>query len=129
MALLPSFRGRTAGIAATVICSLTAASAMAGEVDVVGAKVTKSGDGVYRFDVTLKHADQGWDHYADRWDVLDRDGNKLGQRLLAHPHENEQPFTRSATIKIPASVREVTIRGNDSQHGLGGQEMRLAIPE
>ena len=102
---------------------------MAGEVDVVGAKVTKSGAGVYRFDVTLKHADAGWDHYADRWDVLDLAGNKLGQRLLAHPHDNEQPFTRSARIKIPASVREVTIRGNDSRHGLGGREMRLTIPE
>ena len=89
MAVLPSFRARAAGIATTVFCSLAAASAMAGEVDVVGAKVTKSGDGVYRFDVTLKHADQGWNHYANRWDVLDRDGNKLGQRLLAHPHENE----------------------------------------
>ncbi len=129
MALLPSFRGRTAGIAATVICSLTAALAMAGEVDVVGAKVTKSGAGVYRFDVTLKHADAGWDHFANRWDVLDLAGTKLGQRVLAHPHESEQPFTRSARIKIPASVREVTIRGNDSRHGLGGREMRLTIPE
>jgi len=96
---------------------------------VVGAKVTKSSDGVYRFDVTLKHADAGWDHYANRWDVLDLDGNKLGERVLAHPHENEQPFTRSGIIKIPASVREVVVRGHDLKHGLGGPELRLAIPQ
>jgi len=127
MAAFPSFRPLVVGIATVTFCVLNAGSAAAGEVDVVGAKVTKSGDGVYRFDVSLKHADAGWDHYANRWDVLDPEGNKLGERILAHPHENEQPFTRSATVKIPASVREVIIRGHDSQHGLGGAEMRVTI--
>ncbi len=49
--------------------------------------------------VTLSHPDTGWDHYADGWEVIAADGNRLGLRVLAHPHVNEQPFTRSLTIE------------------------------
>ena len=70
--------------------------ALAGEADVVGVEVTKQGQGRFRFDVTVRHADEGWDHYADRWEVLGPDGAALGVRELAHPHVNEQPFTRLA---------------------------------
>lgn len=48
--------------------------------------------------VTLRHPDTGWDHYADGWEVLDAAGNRLGLRVLAHPHVHEQPFTRSLTL-------------------------------
>jgi hypothetical protein len=115
------------------ICSLvapllTAVPASAGEVDVVGVKVTKAGGDVYRFDVTLRHADEGWEHYADRWEVVSLDGGKLGQRVLAHPHVDEQPFTRSASITIPAGTTEVIVRGHDLVHGYGGTEMRVSLP-
>jgi hypothetical protein len=36
--------------------------------------------GSYRFDVTVRHADTGWDHYADAWDILTPDGTLLGSR-------------------------------------------------
>ena len=96
----------------------------AGEVDVVGATYEPAGDGTYRFDVTLKHADSGWDHYADRWEVLAPDGTILATRVLAHPHTDEQPFTRSLSgVRIPKAVKRVEIRGHDSVHAYGGKTM------
>lgn len=77
----------------------------------------KSGD-TWTFDVTLTHADTGWDDYADGWRVLDAKGNELGVRNLAHPHVNEQPFTRSLSgVSIPADVTEVGIQARDSVGG------------
>lgn len=103
-------------------------TAFADKADVVGAEITALGDNRYRVSATVKHADTGWDHYADRWDVLSPDGTVLGVRELAHPHENEQPFTRSLTLTIPAGIKFVTLRANDSVHGLGGAEFLLEIP-
>jgi len=104
-------------------------NAFAGEADVVGVEVTKQGEGRFRFDVTVRHADEGWDHYADRWEVLGPEGAALGVRELAHPHVNEQPFTRSLSgVEIPANVAEVSVRARDSVHGYGGAEMTVAVP-
>lgn len=105
------------------------ADATAGEADVVDVKITRAGAGTYRFDVTVKHADEGWKHYADAWEVVAPDGTVLGTRTLAHPHENEQPFTRSLSgVRIPDGVDEVTLRAHDSVHELGGAEMRVQVP-
>lgn len=81
-----------------VIC----ASAASADAPVIEAVETANG----RFNVTLSHPDTGWDHYADGWRVEDVDGNVLGLRVLAHPHVNEQPFTRSLQIDgpLPAMV-------------------------
>ncbi len=100
----------------------------AGEVDVENVRIVAMGENSFRLDVTLRHADEGWDHYADRWDVLDQSGNVLGSRILAHPHVNEQPFTRSLTLQIPPQIKSVTIRANDSVHKLGGKEMKIDVP-
>ncbi len=106
-----------------------AGPAMAGEADVVDVEVAKQGEGEFRFDVTVRHADEGWDHYADRWDVVGPDGDVLGSRNLLHPHVNEQPFTRSLTgVAIPDDVAQVTLRAHDSVHGLGGAEMSVSVP-
>ncbi|WP_425040133.1 hypothetical protein [Primorskyibacter sp. S187A] len=81
------------------------------------AVASKTGD-TWRIDVTLLHPDTGWDHYADGWEVLDADGNRLGYRKLHHPHVNEQPFTRSLTgISIPAGTTRVFVRGHCNVHG------------
>ena len=78
--------------------------------------------------MTVRHADTGWDHYANRWDVLAPDGTILGTRTLFHPHENEQPFTRSLTgVSIPDGVTSVTIRAHDSLHGASGREFTVGI--
>ncbi len=68
--------------------------------------------------MTLRHADTGWEHYADLWVVETPDGRELGRRVLYHPHENEQPFTRSQRIEIPRRVSEVRVRAGDNIEGL-----------
>ena len=102
--------------------------ATAGEADVLDAKVRALGNGQFRIDVTVEHADDGWHHYANRWDVLGPDGQLIGERVLLHPHDNEQPFTRSLTLAIPDDVSAVTLQANDSVHGLGGATITLEIP-
>ncbi len=106
-----------------------AAAAQAGETDVVGARAVKEGGNLWRFDVTLKHADEGWDHYADKWDVLTPDGKLLGTRVLYHPHVEEQPFTRSlGGVAVPEEIDAVVIRGHDKVHAYGGKEMTVELP-
>lgn len=105
-------------------------SAYAGEADVLGATARCNTASVCSFSVTVQHADEGWDHYANQWDVLDAEGNVLGERVLLHPHENEQPFTRSLSgVKIPPGLQQVTIRAQDSVHGYGGQEIVVKLPK
>ncbi len=96
---------------------LTALPAFADQAKVEGATARKSGN-TWTFEVTIRHPDTGWDHYADGWAVLAPDGRQLGYRTLHHPHENEQPFTRSLSdVKIPADISQVQIRAHDSVHG------------
>ena len=98
--------------------------AIADEADVVAVKATQTGKQTYRFDVTIRHDDTNWEHYADSWEVLAPDGSILGTRVLAHPHINEQPFTRSLSgVKIPAGINQVKIRVHDSVHAFGGDTM------
>ncbi|MEO1223194.1 MAG: hypothetical protein AAFX92_03125 [Pseudomonadota bacterium] len=119
---------RFAATAAVGITLMTGLHAQAGEADVVAVEASQSANGTWRFDVTVAHEDEGWDHYADQWDVLAPDGTVLGERVLAHPHVTEQPFTRSLSgVVIPPEVDEVTVRARDSVHGYGGAEMTISI--
>ena len=100
----------------------------ANEVRIVDVKVECSGSCTFR--VTLEHGDQGWDHYADRWDVVTLDDRLLKSRVLHHPHENEQPFTRSVSgVQIPADQSQIKIRARDSKHGYSSQEFIVDIPD
>lgn len=103
--------------------------AQAGEADVLDVSATRTGGGMWRFDVTVRHADEGWDHYADAWDVVAPDGTVLGTRTLYHPHVEEQPFTRSLSgVRIPDGIAFVRLRARDSVHAYGGKEMRVELP-
>lgn len=93
-------------------------SAYAGDVKILGADFLKTGNNSWSLDVTLKHGDTGWDHYADKWRVVDAENNILGERVLYHPHVNEQPFTRGLNdVKIPEDTRTVYIEAHDKVHG------------
>ncbi|AML51365.1 hypothetical protein [Falsihalocynthiibacter arcticus] len=82
----------------------------------------------WRFDVSILHPDSGWDHYADGWKIIAPDGSILGQRSLAHPHENEQPFTRSVTgITIPDGVTHVFIQANCLTDGETSEPYRFDL--
>lgn len=88
----------------------------------------KGADG-WRFDVTLSHPDSGWEHYADGWRVLAMDGTELGLRVLAHPHEAEQPFTRSlGGVQIPKSARQVQIQTRCLVDGWAEQTLTVTLP-
>ncbi len=111
---------------ALVIISLFATPAIAGEADVSAVTVTKASNGTYRFDVSVLHMDEGWDHFANKWEVVAPDGTILATRVLAHPHVGQLPFTRSTSgVEIPDNIKQVTIRANDSVHGMGGKEMSV----
>jgi hypothetical protein len=109
--------------------------ALAGEADVVDARVEcRPAPGgrdasICKFAVSVRHADEGWDHYANRYEILAPDGQVLATRVLRHPHVEEQPFTRGISrVRIPHAVDEVTIRAGDLVHGLGGAELQLKVP-
>ncbi len=106
---------------------LLPSSLLAGESDVIAADSEPVGGNFYRITVTVRHQDEDWDHYVKNWSVLDMDGNVLGVHGLRHPHVNEQPFTRTATMIIPQHVDKVIIRAYDSVHGTGGNELMLYI--
>lgn len=101
---------------------------MAGEANVLAVNVEPLGERQYRISVTLAHKDTGWDHYANAWLVFDEEGNSLGERVLLHPHVNEQPFTRTTTLTIPDTVKLITIKGQDSLHGIAGKMMVVELP-
>ncbi len=104
-------------------------AALAGRADVVMAQAVSAGGGTWRFHVTVAHGDTGWAHYADKWDVVAPDGRVLGTRVLLHPHETEQPFTRSlGGVAVPGDVTEVIVRAHDKVHGYGGREVTVQLP-
>lgn len=116
------------GLVASIFISFAAMNVSAGEVDVVDVTIESLGGGKFRINATLSHEDTGWDHYANRWDVLDESGKIIGVRELGHPHVNEMPFTRSVSITIPESVKNITVRANDSVHDTGGVTFDIAVP-
>ena len=101
--------------------------ARGGDVTIVDARVECPS--TCAFSVTLEHDDEGWHHYANQWEVLTLDDRLLGTRVLYHPHENEQPFTRSLSgVAIAPEIRRVKIRARDSVHGYAAQEFELELP-
>lgn len=92
-------------------------------------------DGSWTFHVTVRHPDTGWEDYADGWDVVTANGTVLKPsdgdpftRLLLHPHENEQPFTRSQSgIRVPEGVSKLTVRAHDIVDGFGGREVDVDL--
>ena len=92
--------------------------------DVLFVRAQLQTDGTWSFDVTVQHEDTGWEHYADRWEVLTPEGQVLATRVLTHPHVNEQPFTRSQSgIVISEGVTQVRVRAHDLADGYGGREV------
>lgn len=101
---------------------------LAGEAAVVDGTVQRLSDGQFRFEATVQHNDQGWDHYANRWEVLLPDGTVVATRVLAHPHTAE-PFTRSLSgVRLPEGTDRVLLRAHDSVHGYGGATFELTLP-
>lgn len=104
------------------------AKANAGEVDILSADFQRNSGKLWSANVTLKHDDMGWDHYADGWRVVDGEGKVLGNRVLFHPHVKEQPFTRGlSNIEIPDGVTKVFVEAHDKVHGWSRQELEIDL--
>ena len=96
---------------------------------VISVRAVEQDSELWRFDVTVRHNDDGWEHYADAWQVVrPPDGEVLAERVLAHPHVNEQPFTRSQSgVRIPRELTVVTVHAKCNVHGFGGREVTVDL--
>jgi hypothetical protein len=106
----------------------TSQVAGSGCADVIDATVSDDG-GTFTVSATISSADTGWEKYADAWQLWDADGNVIGERVLTHPHVDEQPFTRSQSgIVIPDGLTEVTVAARDLVAGFCGELFTLEVP-
>lgn len=96
--------------------------------EVLKVDATSSGNGKWRFNVTLSSKYDSPQRYADAWRVLDSKDQELGIRVLGHDHASEQPFTRSGTIKIPSDTKVVYVEGRDQENGWSGQRFEYQMP-
>lgn len=109
-------------------------AAIAGEPKTLEVKIEPAGEeGDTRFfnvTATILHEDTGWDHFCNRFEVLDaKTGRLLGQRVLAHPHEDEQPFTRTLfSMPVPPGVTRVRVRAHDSKDGYEQEPVEMDLP-
>ncbi|QDC11683.1 hypothetical protein FHY55_17625 [Oceanicola sp. D3] len=82
----------------------------------------------WRFEVTLSHGDTGWEDYANGWRVTNETGKVLGTRVLAHPHVDEQPFTRGlGGVRIPQGVTRVWIETSTLPEGWDGARYQVDL--
>jgi hypothetical protein len=96
--------------------------------DVIAVGITAQATG-YQVSATISSPDTGWDKYADAWVVRTLDGEVLGTRVLAHPHVDEQPFTRSlGGVEIPEGVDRVEVAARDSVEGFCGETVVVELP-
>jgi hypothetical protein len=113
---------------AALILAVASGAAACGEVDILGAEFRSDGGDRWSIAVTLRHADTGWDHYADAWRVVDGEGAVLGERVLLHPHVDEQPFERSLNgVRIPSGTRVVYVEARDTVHGLSPNRLEVDL--
>lgn len=124
--MYPFLKHALLGLGAALACAATASASPS---VIEHAEAERSGAG-WRISVTLSHADTGWDHYADGWEVQTPDGTVIGTRVLHHPHVHEQPFTRSlGGVSVPPGVTELIIRARCNVDGYTGEPFVLVLPE
>lgn len=108
-----------------ILLALLPGALLADPAEIVGAEARQTGAG-WQVSVTLAHPDTGWAHYADAWRVELEDGTILGERILLHPHVEEQPFTRGLSgVVVPDGVGQVFIRARCLVDGWG--DTRFAV--
>ncbi len=71
---------------------------------VIGMRFSRDADpSTLSLGATVRHDDQGWDDYAD---TIVFGGAENGRLALGHPHDDEQPFTRSKdNVRATGEVR------------------------
>lgn len=84
----------------------------------------RTGENTYTVSATVRHNDTGWNNYANAFEVKG-DNVENGERVLLHPHENEQPFTRSQSGVVATGL--VYVEAKDNVEGLGGSLIYLDL--
>ncbi|MBO6949430.1 MAG: hypothetical protein JJ855_15730 [Rhodospirillales bacterium] len=106
-----------------------AASVSADQPAVLDVTSSANPDGTYAIHATVTHRDEGWRHYADKWEVMTADGKVVATRQLYHPHVDEQPFTRSLSrVEVPIGTTEVTVRAFCNKDGAGTRTFTVQLP-
>jgi len=111
-------------LAQTLAFGLFAAGpSAADEVRVLRAWAECNAESVCRVIATIRHADSGWQHYADQFEVLGED-----------PHVHEQPLTRTLeNVALPPDLETIRVRAHDTVHGVGPpskpEKVRRPAPE
>lgn len=109
---------------------ITSLNSWGGEVRITAVSIKQQSPEHYQFNVTLKHQDTGWEHYADAWRIVDEQGNILATRTLFHPHVNEQPFTRSLNrVKLDEHLNTLYIEAHDTVHGWSKNRLRIRLSD
>jgi hypothetical protein len=94
----------------------------------VDVEVVPTGDGTYRFTVTVSSPYDGPDRYADAWRIVGPDGEVYGTRELTHHHATEQPFTRSLDgVAVPDHVATVMVEVRDLVHGWSDGRLEVQL--
>ena len=107
----------------------TAGIIYASEADVQDVEVIDEGDDRYTFNVNVRHDDEGWDHYADRWEILNLQDEIIAVRVLRHPHLKQESFTRSLPfVPVHQDTKEVKVRAHCSVDGFTGKEVVIKLP-
>lgn len=91
---------------------------------VLATRFRRTDENTYTVSATVRHNDMGWDNYADAFEVKG-DNVENGERILAHPHDNEQPFTRSQSGVVATGL--VFVEAKDNVEGLGGSTIHLDL--
>lgn len=91
---------------------------------VLATTFTRTSENTYTVSATVRHDDTGWDDYADAFEVKG-DQVENGLRELLHPHDEEQPFTRSQ-LGVTASG-EVWLEAKTNLTGSGGSKIYLDL--
>ncbi len=105
------------------------------DADVLEVRAQYRGSSGWTFHVTVAHPDTGWEDYCNGWDlvtdqneVLKTNNSDQFTRVLFHPHEQEQPFTRSQSgVQIPPEIATITVRAHDIVDGFGGKEIVIDL--
>jgi hypothetical protein len=116
-------------VLAGALLSLAAGAAHAGDADVTNVSVRAGAGGTYDLDVTIRSRDTGWERYADRIEALGPKGEVLGTRVLEHPHDDEQPFTRDLYgLTVPPGIARIVVRAHFKPTGFDGETLPVALP-
>lgn len=103
----------------TAIILLNTSLLFAGEVVVKCEKVEHFNGDMYWFYISIDHGDKGWDHYANRVELLNEKKQIFATRVFRHPHVKQRPFTRDVAVRLKKPIENFTVRGHDLVHGYG----------